>query len=84
MGKDSWTAFHLLQLDFNFVSLPVVACKMDEGNQHAKRVVSNLPVGNDAAERGLGLATDTNSETCSYALAELQALYRITKDVREK
>ena len=29
---------------FNFVSLPVVGWKMDEGNQHAKLVVSNLPV----------------------------------------
>ena len=36
--------FYLLQLDSNFVSLPIVAWKMDEGNQRAKLVVSNLPV----------------------------------------
>ena len=46
---------------------------MDKGNQHAKQVVSNLHVGNDVAERALGLATDTNSDTCPQAWAELQA-----------
>ena len=42
VGKDSWTAFHLLQLDSSFVSLPVAAWKTNEGYEHAKLDESKL------------------------------------------
>ena len=58
-----WTAFQLLQLDSSFVSLQVVAWKTNKRYEHAKLVVSKLPDVNDAAERALPLATETNSKT---------------------
>ena len=82
--KDSWTAFQLLRLDSSFVSLPVSAWKTNEGYEHAKLVVSKLPVINDAAERALSLASETNSKTCPQTKVELLALYKVIKGVQEK
>ena len=84
LGKDSWTAFQLLRLDSSFVSLPVVAWKTNEGYEPAKLVVSKLPLVNDAPERALGLATQTNSKTCPPSEVKLQALCKVIKGVREK
>ena len=71
-------------MDSSFVSLPVAALKTNEGYEHAKLVVSKLPVVNDAAERGLGLATETNFKISTQTEVELQALYKVIKGVREK
>ena len=84
VGKDSWTAFQLLRLDSSVVSLPVAASITNEGNEHAKPVVSKLPVVDDSAERVFGLAPKTNFKTCSQTEVKLQAVYKVIKDVREK
>ena len=55
-----------------------------QGYEHAKLVVSKLPVANDAAERALGLATETNSKSCPQTEVKLQALYKVIKGVQEK
>ena len=73
MGKDSWIAFQFLRLDSSFASLPVAAWKTNERYEHAKLVVSKLPVVNNAAERALGLATVTNFKTCPQTEVKLQS-----------
>ncbi|KAG0719803.1 hypothetical protein GWK47_049718 [Chionoecetes opilio] len=52
--------------------------------RHGKKVVANLPVVNDAAERALGLATDLNTNKAPKSEEQLQALCRVVKGVREK
>ena len=81
MEKESWTAFQLLRLHSSFASLLVTAWKTNEGYEHAKLVVSKLPVVNNAAERPLGQATETNSKACPQTEVKLQALYKVIKGV---
>ena len=71
-------------MDPSFDSLPVAAWKTNEGYEHAKLVVSKLPVVNAAAERAVGLATETNFKTCPQTEVKLQAVYQVIIDVREK
>ena len=63
VGRDSWTLFQFLDLDSGFLEHPATKWKTLESYQKGKLVVSNLPVVNDAAERALGLAADTNTKT---------------------
>ena len=44
----------------------------------------NLPCTNDAAERVLGSATDLSCKTAPKSETELQAVYKVIKDTREK
>ena len=46
--------------------------------------MSKLLVVNNAAKRALGLATETNAETCPQTEVKLQVLHKVIKDVREK
>ena len=55
-----------------------------ESYQKGKHVVSNLLVVNDAVERALGLAADTNTKTASKSKNELQDLYKVIHGAREK
>ena len=55
-----------------------------ESYQHAKKAISNLPVVNAAAERALGLATETNTKAAPKSEEKLQALYQVIRGVREK
>ncbi|KAG0716373.1 hypothetical protein GWK47_009879 [Chionoecetes opilio] len=50
-----------LQNHLCFVKLPVAQWTTSDNYRHGKKVVANLPVVNDAAERALGLATDLNT-----------------------
>uniref|UniRef100_UPI00358E4C15 uncharacterized protein n=1 Tax=Myxine glutinosa TaxID=7769 RepID=UPI00358E4C15 len=84
VGYDSWSMFELLGIDSSFVKLPVAQWPTSDSYRHGKEVVANLPVVNDAAERTLGLATDLNTNKAPTSEAQLQALYRVVKGVREK
>ncbi|KAG0724108.1 hypothetical protein GWK47_041310 [Chionoecetes opilio] len=48
-------------VESSFVKLPVAQWTTSDNYRHGKKVVANLPVVNDAAERALGLATDLNT-----------------------
>ena len=74
VGRDSWTLFHLLDLDSGFFEHPATKWETSESYQKGKHVVSNLPVVNDAAERALGLAADTNTKTAPKSENKLQDL----------
>ena len=52
--------------------------------QQRKHVASNLPEVNDAAERALGLAADTITKTAPKGENELQDLYKVIREAREK
>ncbi|KAG0717293.1 hypothetical protein GWK47_054746 [Chionoecetes opilio] len=84
IGHDSWSMFELLGIDSSFVKLPVAQWTTSDNYRHGKKVVANLPVVNDAAERALGLATDLNTNKAPKSEEQLQALYRVVKGVREK
>ena len=84
VGQDSWAIFPLLDLDSSFLKQPATKWETLESYQHAKKAISNLPVVNDAAERALGLATETNTKAAPKSEEELQALYQVIRGVREK
>ena len=84
VGHDSWSMFELLGIDSSFVKLPVAQWPTSDSYRHGKEVVAKLPVINNAAERALGLATDLNTNKAPKSEAQLQALYRVVKGVREK
>ncbi|KAG0723994.1 hypothetical protein GWK47_041547 [Chionoecetes opilio] len=69
--------FELLGIDSSFVKLPVAQWPTWDNYRHGKKVVANLPVVNDAAERALGLATDLNTNKAPKSEEQLQALYRL-------
>ena len=84
VGQDSWAIFQLLDLDSSFLKQPATKWETLESYQHAKKAISNLPVVNNAAERALGLATETNTKAAPKSEEELQALYQVIRGVREK
>ena len=57
-GQDSWKFFHLLKLDSTFLSAPPREWDKNASFSNSKRVVKHLSVVNDAAERGVKLASD--------------------------
>ena len=84
VGRDSWTLFQFLDLDSGFLEHPATKWKTLESYQNGKHVVFYLPVANDAAERALGLAADTNTETAPESENELKNLYKVIRGAREK
>ena len=83
VGRDSWTLFQILDLDSSFLEHLATKLETSESYQKGKHVVSNLPEVNNAAERALGLAADTNSETALKSENELQDLYKVIRGARE-
>ncbi|KAG0724164.1 hypothetical protein GWK47_041208 [Chionoecetes opilio] len=73
----SITPVGLARLCTPFVKLPVAQWTTSDNYRHGKKVVANLPVVNDAAERALGLATDLNTNKAPKSEEQLQALYRV-------
>jgi len=65
------------------MSLPVSQWEKTDKTQQAKPIISCLFVVNDAAERALGLARDTNTKTYPQTEAELRTFYKVNKGVRE-
>ena len=51
---------------------------------NGKEIAAKLPVVNDAAEWAIGLATDMNTSKAPKSEDQLQALYKVVKDVGEK
>ena len=84
IGTDSWTMFKLLGIDSSFLKLPVQQWENSDSYLHGKKVLSNLPVVNDAAERSLGLATEMNAKTVPKSEVQIQAIYKVVKAIREK
>ena len=68
-------------LDYSFLKQPVATWEEIESYQKGKQVICNLPTVNDAAERVLGIATDTNTKTTPTSKEELQALYKVIRGV---
>ena len=60
IGEDSWSFFHILQLDSSFLCQSVGSWNKNETYLNAKLIVENIRVVNDAAERGVKLAQDFN------------------------
>ena len=58
IGQDSWIFFTILNLDTDFLSLPVAQWEGDSSYREGKVVVSELCVVNDAAEREVKLCCD--------------------------
>ena len=71
VGNDSWTLFDLLSSDRSFLRLPAAAWESHAQYKALKKVVSNLPVTNDAAERVLALATEVHGSTAPKDEAQL-------------
>ena len=84
IGKDSWTTLNLLPIDTDFFKLPVSRWEDSAGYNNAKKIFSNLPVVNDAAERALDLATEVNSKTARKEKKQLQAMCKVVKGTRKK
>ena len=84
IGNDSWTLFNHLGIDSSFIHLSVSDWNTSSSYLHGKKIISNLPVVNDAAERALGLATDKNTKEAPRNENDLQDLYKVVKGVREK
>ena len=57
-GPDSWAFFKLLKLDPAFLKAPPQTWNTNASYIRAQQVVENLAVVNDAAERGVKLASD--------------------------
>ena len=73
-----------MDLDSGFLEHPATKWKTFVSYQKGKHVVSNLPVVNDAAERALGLATDTNTKTAPESENELKDLHKVIRGACEK
>ena len=58
VGQDSWQFFIILGIDRSFLNRPVSEWRSDEGWLKGKKIVNELAVTNDAAERGVALAFD--------------------------
>ena len=58
VGPDSLFLFHALSLDVSFLSIPVEQWPENQQYLYNKAVIKGLKVSNDAAERGVKLASD--------------------------
>ena len=67
---------------FWFSLAPATKWLTMESYQKGKHVVSNLPVVNDAVERALGSAKDTNTKTAPESKNERQDLYKVIRGAR--
>ena len=84
IGNDSWTLFNHLGIDSSFIHLSVSDWNTSSSYLHGKKIISNLHVVNNTAERALGLATDKNTKEAPRNENDLQDLYKVVKGVREK
>ena len=84
VGSDSWTMFHLLEINSSFLNDPVSEWNNCDSYLHGKDVLSNLPVVNDAAERALGLATEMSTNKTPKSKEQKQDRYKVVKAVREE
>ena len=53
-----------------------------ESYRKGKEAISNLPIVNDAIEKALGMATNTNTKAAPKSEEKLQALYIVIRSVR--
>jgi len=58
VGTDSWFTIHRLQINSDFLQLPVAQWETSEAYQSSAENVKAVNVINDAAERGVKLSTD--------------------------
>ena len=62
IGEDSPGFFYILKLDPSFLYEPASRWESLDSYKHAKKVVKNLKVVNDAAERGVQSAKDLKDD----------------------
>ncbi|KAG0703946.1 hypothetical protein GWK47_024761 [Chionoecetes opilio] len=75
--------FELLGIDSSFVKLPVAQWTTSDNYRHGKKVVANLPVVNDAAERALDSPQHLNTNKAPKSESS-SSTNRVVKGVREK
>ena len=63
INTDSWFLFRVMRLDTTFLATPVESWEDQPSYRKARRTVNNMEVVNDAAERGVRLASDYLSRT---------------------
>ena len=73
IGRDSWTLFQLLDVDFGFLEHSATKWETLESYQKGKHVVSDFPKVNNAVERAQVLAADSNTKMNSKICIKLFA-----------
>jgi hypothetical protein len=80
VGSASWHFFNLMEIDISFLTLPIEAWVSSNAYNNAQTRLKSLLVVNDAAERGVKLASDMLD--CARMESRYQATLQVTESHR--
>ena len=83
VGPDTYLFFELLNLNQELLNMPVSSWPSSTIYENDIKIIKQLSVVNDCAERALGLATSLHGPTRPKQESHLQATYKIVDAIRK-